>query len=64
MHVDKTGFLELAEGATVVDALKKMGIPEIRYQVMVPSINNKLEPQETALHDNDVLRIFIPTAGG
>jgi molybdopterin converting factor small subunit len=55
--------LELADGATVRDVLKQMGIPEESAQMIL--VNGEQDSNlARPLHDGDTVSIFPPLAGG
>jgi len=54
--------LEVVEGTTVRDLLKGVQVPET--EVGIVSVNGKLAPEETALHDGDAVDAFSPIGGG
>ena len=54
--------LEVTEGTTVRDLLKKVQVPET--EVGLVSVNAKLAPVETALRDGDAVDAFSPIGGG
>jgi len=60
--VDNTAVLELAEGATVADAIAKLGIPA-KHASMLVSGDDYLKP-ETVLRDGQEINVFPPIAGG
>jgi molybdopterin converting factor small subunit len=59
---DNTAIMELADGATVSDAIARLGIPADHASMLV-SGDDYLKP-ETPLRDGQELSIFPPLAGG
>jgi sulfur carrier protein ThiS len=60
--VDHTTSLELPDGATVADAIARLGIPP-NHASMLVSGDEYLKP-ETPLRDGQQVNIFPPIAGG
>ncbi len=58
----KTCTLELPEGTTVGDLLKRLGIPEGTIKIVF--VNGVHAKPQTVLHDGDRLGVFPPVAGG
>ncbi|MGH7820897.1 MAG: MoaD/ThiS family protein [Candidatus Binatia bacterium] len=59
---DHTAVLELPEGATVSDAIARLGIPA-KHAGMLISGDEYLKP-ESKLRDGQELNVFPPLAGG
>lgn len=59
---DQTAVLELPDGATVSDAIARLGIPA-NHASMLVSGDDYLRP-ETRLRDGQEVSIFPPLAGG
>ena len=60
--VDNTAVLELADGATVSDAIASLGIPP-KHASMLVSGDDYLKP-ETPLREGQEVNVFPPLAGG
>lgn len=60
--IDHTAVLELPDGATVADAIARLGIPA-KHASMLVSGDDYLKP-ETPLRDGQQVNIFPPIAGG
>jgi sulfur carrier protein ThiS len=60
--VDYTAVVELPDGATVADAIAKLGIPPTHAKMLV-SGDDYLEP-DTVLRDGQEVNVFPPIAGG
>ncbi|MEJ5242344.1 MAG: MoaD/ThiS family protein [Desulfomicrobiaceae bacterium] len=56
------GFVELSEGARVLDLLAALGIPESEVKLVFR--NNRHTAVETALADGDEVRLFPAVGGG
>ncbi|SHF06681.1 MoaD/ThiS family protein [Desulforamulus putei] len=54
--------LQLAEGTTVRDVIKRYGIPE--EEVFSALINGLHKPFDTVLQDGDRVALFPPVGGG
>jgi molybdopterin converting factor small subunit len=54
--------LVLAEGATVLDAMRQLGMPEDLPCISV--VNGNRAMPETALQEGETLALFPPLAGG
>lgn len=59
---EKRSYLELPEGARVLDVIARLGIP--RGEVSLLMRNDERASEETVLADGDVVGIFPPIAGG
>lgn len=56
------GDLEVAEGATVVDVAREMGLSADLPLIAV--VNGRHAPAATALTDGDRVYLFLPLSGG
>jgi len=54
--------MELAEGTTVGNLLKRIGIPP--SEVAVALVNGRHAENELALNDGETIALFPPIAGG
>jgi len=52
---------ELADGTTIADVIKLLGLPD---EPRIVFVNGRHAPEEAALHDGERLGIFPPIAGG
>jgi molybdopterin converting factor small subunit len=59
----KSAVLEVAEGSTVADLIRQLGIaPEMAHLTLVNGIHQR--DKNVPLRDADVVAIFPPVAGG
>jgi molybdopterin converting factor small subunit len=58
----RKAMVELPEGATVGDLLKRLGIPD--GMAALHLVNGTHQPPETVLKDGETLAMFPPLAGG
>ncbi|MBC7223097.1 MAG: MoaD/ThiS family protein [Anaerolineae bacterium] len=54
--------LDLPEGATVADAMARVGVPS--EEVFTTVVNRKIVPEDTVLQDGDRLDLVPPIPGG
>jgi molybdopterin converting factor small subunit len=54
--------VDLPDGATVGDLLKRLGIPDGMAALLL--VNGTHQPPETVLKDGETLAMFPPLAGG
>lgn len=62
--LDEDGFMEMQEGATVGDVLKKLKYPLPMRMMGLYMVNYKKAKQDTKLKDGDIISIIAPMAGG
>lgn len=62
--VDERGWLELDEGATLAEALKKAGVPRLTAKVFMVRLNSEPQTMSTVLKDGDVIGFFALLCGG
>jgi len=62
--LDEDGFIELPEGATVADALKKVNCPLPVKMLGLYSVNYQRATLNTKLKEGDVISILAPIVGG
>jgi sulfur carrier protein ThiS len=63
-HDPLKGFaLEVPEGSTVEDLIKKLDIPP-QSKIGIVSINGQLVKIQKQLNDGDFIRVFQPISGG
>ena len=58
------GFIELAEGATVSQLLKKLKVPLPLRAITGVSVNYQQVPASTRLEDGDTVTFLVPLPGG
>jgi sulfur carrier protein ThiS len=58
----REGDIEVAEGATLADAIKKLDL--LSGPACIACVNGRPAPGETPLADGDRLYIFLPVSGG
>lgn len=56
------GKTEIKNGATVLDVVKELGLPE--KQVKLIAVNGRQSDINTVLSEDDTVFIFPPAAGG
>ncbi len=56
------GKTEIKDGATVLDIVKELGLPE--KQVRLIAVNGRQSDINTVLFEDDIVFIFPPAAGG
>lgn len=56
------GKTEIKNGATVLDVVKELGLPE--KQVRLIAVNGRQSDINTVLSEDDTVFIFPPAAGG
>lgn len=59
---DEDGKTTIKDGATVLDLVRELGIPE--KQVRIVAVNGKQSDLETILSEGDTVFIFPPAIGG
>ena len=59
---DDDGKTEIKDGATVLDIVKELGLPE--KQVRLIAVNGRQSDINTVLSEDDTVFIFPPAAGG
>lgn len=62
--LDEEGFIELQDGATVGDVLKRLKYPLPLKLMGLYMVNYKKAKQDTMLKDGDTISIIAPMAGG
>lgn len=60
--VDGRVALQIAEGGSIVDVVRALGIPEDLVKVMI--INGRPARMHSALADGDTVGLFPPLGGG
>ncbi|MFW5730854.1 MAG: MoaD/ThiS family protein, partial [Desulfonatronovibrionaceae bacterium] len=61
-HTPREGSMEAAPGATPLEVLKKLGIPE--DEVRIVFVNGRNSPRDVPLQENDRVGIFPAIGGG
>jgi molybdopterin converting factor small subunit len=59
---NRRAVLTLAEGATVLDAMRRLGMPE--DLPCIPVVDGRRATPDTALREGETLSLFPPLAGG
>ena len=59
----KSAVLDVAEGTTLADLLRRLGIPQKLAHLTMLNGVQQLD-KDVPLHDGDVVAIFPPIAGG
>ena len=63
-RLDERGWMELDEGSTLADALKKLGMPKLLAKTFMVRLNSEELPMNTPLHDGDMISFFSLICGG
>ena len=58
----REGDLEVAENATLADAITGLGLPG--EPAWIACVNGRPAPSETPLADGDRVYVFLPVSGG
>jgi molybdopterin converting factor small subunit len=56
--------MELEDGSTVGDALRRIRMSPLKAKLLLLSVNGERAPLSRALHDGDVIGFFLPVSGG
>lgn len=62
--IDERGWMELPQGATLNDALKKVRCGAALAKLLMASVNGERVPFATELNDGDVVGFFMLCTGG
>lgn len=62
--LDEDGFMELPEGATVADVLKRINCPFPVKMLRLYAVNYKKASLSTQLREGDIISVLAPLAGG
>jgi len=62
--LDKDGYIEVDEGETVLDILKKIKCPIYIRALGLYMVNYRKVKLDTKLKDGDIISIISPIAGG
>lgn len=62
--LDDNGFLELPEGSTLKDALKKIGVNALSARILLCRVNYEKSSLNRKLKDGDTVTFFTPLSGG
>lgn len=62
--IDERGWMELPEGATLSDALKRIRCSRALAKLLLASVNGERKPFSTVLKDGDVVGFFMLCLGG
>lgn len=62
--LDEDGFLDLEEGATLYDVIKKIKYPLLLRGLKLCTVNYEKTKMNTKLKDGDIVSFFTPLAGG
>ena len=63
-QIDERGWMELPQGATLNDALKKVKCTRVQAKLLLASVNGERVPFSTELNDGDVVGFFMLCTGG
>lgn len=63
-RLDDRGWLELEEGATLGDALRRLRIPRVVAKAFLVRLNSEEKPFDTVLADGDMIGFFSLISGG
>jgi hypothetical protein len=62
--VDEDNFMDLPEGATLIDVYKGLKIPIVMRKILICTVNYKKEKMNKKLCDQDVINFFRLSTGG
>ena len=62
--LDEKSWMELEEGSTVADALRRIRMNPLKAKLLLLSVNGERVPLSTQLKDGDVIGFFLPVSGG
>lgn len=62
--LDDRGWLDIDEGATLADALRKLGISRLVAKALMVRLNSEEKPLNTPLQDGDMIGFFSLISGG
>ncbi len=62
--LDERSWMEIEDGSTVKDALRRVRISPLRAKLMLLSVNGERAPLSRKLRDGDVIGFFVPVSGG
>ncbi|MBE7003082.1 MAG: MoaD/ThiS family protein [Ruminococcaceae bacterium] len=62
--LDERSWMELEDGSTVGDALRRIRMSPLKAKLLLLSVNGERAPLSRALHDGDVIGFFLPVSGG
>lgn len=63
-NLDEKGWMTLEEGATLKDAVRRLGVPASIAKVVKVALNGEVQPMETPLNEGDVISFFSLIQGG
>jgi len=63
-NVDDRGWMELPDGSTLADVLKKGGIPRLMAKMLMVRLNSEAVPLSTEVRDGDVVGFISIIAAG
>ena len=53
--MDERGWLELADGTTLADAVHALGMPKIAAKIFMVHLNSEKQPMNTKLKNGDMI---------
>ena len=63
-HVDERGWIEVRDGATLREVLKKAGVSPVLAKIFMVQVNSEPQSMDTVLHDGDMIGFFSMITGG
>ena len=63
-NLDEKGWLDIEEGATLGQAIHKIGLPTTFARIVRVALNGQAQPMDTVLKDGDVISFFALIYGG
>ena len=63
-RIDERGWVELRDGARLLDVLKEIRMPRLVARVFLVSINGTMSKADTLLRDGDSIAFFPIPYGG
>ncbi len=62
--VDERGWIEVAEGTTLGEAVKWLGLSRLISKIMMVRLNGQKMPYDTLLKEGDAIGYFSLVSGG
>ena len=62
--LDERFWMELEDGSTVQDALRRIRVSPLKAKLLLLSVNGERASLSRTLRDGDVVGFFLPVSGG